>query len=113
MTMPASLRHDLSLDQIVADLRSTDQMTRGHALQDLLRQVKRNPEIHGAALEIFRQYIPTATDPWTATTAASGIEHIVGVIDARSTWLSLLNSPDDTMAAGTAMVMTDAFYVPA
>jgi HEAT repeat protein len=110
---PPPPRSDHAIEQIIADLRSADQMVRCRAMQDLLRQVRSNPKIHREALAIFREYLLTAPDAWTATTAASGIEHIVGSIDARATWLSLLNSENDDLSAGTAMVIADPFYVPA
>lgn len=102
----------VTLSAIEEDLRSETCHVRTAAWQELLRQVRANPQIHQPALSIFRGYLQTEHHPASAIVAARGVEHIVGPVQARAAWLALLNASREDLVAGVTLTLIDPFYVP-
>ncbi len=82
-------------------------------MQSLLNEARKDSAIHAEALEIFEASLQTEQDPWTAMSAAWGVEHIAGPEEGRRVWLALLGHPRMAMAERVALSIDDPFYVPA
>lgn len=102
----------MNFEQIASDLQSDQQPVRAKAMYELLAKATHDPGIHPAALPLFRHCVQSEQDPWITAIAARGVEKIVGDVEARKTWLGLLNSPNPAMVAAAALQISDPFYVP-
>ncbi|MCW3099072.1 MAG: hypothetical protein JWL77_4690 [Chthonomonadaceae bacterium] len=76
-------------------------------MQRLHLWAKQDRGIHGAALPIFKAAVETEPDPWTATTAAHGIETIAGPTEGQKAWRTLLSHPQPEMAARAVLSLTE------
>jgi hypothetical protein len=101
-----------NLARIQTEVLSDKQAVRGQAMQDLLMQVQKDPQIHAAALQIFRGSLQNAQDGWTTNSAISGIEHIAGPEEARKARLALLNHPSAELVSAVVLRMEDRSYLP-
>ena len=104
------MRSTPSFAQIETDLRSAQQETRGRAMQYLLMSAKEDARVHAAALPLFQTMLDRAPDSWTVNIAAQGIELIQGAAEGRRAWLTLLNHPNDQIAAGATFSIDAAAY---
>jgi len=100
------------LEQIKHDLHSDQQEVRGAAMQRLHLWAKADRGIHSAALPIFWAAIETEQDPWTATTAARGIETVAGPAEGQRACHALLNHSQPKMVSRVVLSLVDVSNIP-